>query len=137
MSKVLYHNSNMHQIGVTSHGGYKYWVSFIDDCSRFKALYPMKKKSDTFSCFQRFKAWAETLTGKKIKRLRDDKGGEYMSNEFQKFLDECGISNEHTVHNRPQQNGVAERANRLFAERIVALLKESGPAMYARFIYDI
>jgi transposase InsO family protein len=119
-------HSDVHQIGVTSHGGYKYWVSFIDDCSRFKALYPMKKKSDTFDCFKRFKAWAENLTGKKIKRLRDDKGGEYMSNEFQKFLDECGISREHTVHNRPQQNGVAERANRLFAERIVALLEESG-----------
>ena len=49
-----------------------------------------------------------------------------MSNEFQKFLDECGISREHTVCNRPQQNGVAEQANRLFAERIVALLEESG-----------
>ena len=119
-------HSDVHQIGVTSHGGYKYWVSFIDDCSRFKALYPMKKKSDTFSCFKRFKAWAENLTGKKIKRLRDDKGGEYMSNEFQNFLDECGIAREHTVRNRPQQNGVAERANRLFAERIVALLEESG-----------
>ena len=59
--------------------------------SDFKALYPMKKKSDTFSCFQKFKAWAENLTGKKIKRLCDDKGGEYMSNECQKFLDECGI----------------------------------------------
>ena len=101
-------HSDVHQIGVTSHGGYKYWVSFIDDCSRFKVLYPMKKKSDTFDCFKRFKAWAENLTGKKIKRFRDDKGGEYMSKEFQKFLDECGISREHTVRNRPQQNGVAE-----------------------------
>ena len=86
----------------------------------------MKKKSDTFSCFKRFKAWAENLTGKKIKRLCDDKGGEYMSKKFQDFLDECGISREHTVHNGPQQNGVAEQANRLFAERIVALLEESG-----------
>ena len=119
-------HSDVHQIGVTSYGSYKYWVSFINDCSRFKVLYPMKKKSETFSCFKRFKAWAENLTGKKIKRFRDDKGGEYMSKEFQNFLDECGISREHTVRNRPQQNGVAERANRLFAERIVALLEESG-----------
>ena len=83
----------------------------------------MKKKSETFSCFKRFKAWAENLTGKKIKRFRDDKDGEYMSKEFQNFLDEYGISREHTVCNRPQQNGVAEQANRLFAERIVALLE--------------
>jgi len=119
-------HTDVHQIGVTSHGGFNYWVSFVDDCGRFKTLYPMRNKSDTFSCFKRFKAYAENLTGKKIKRLREDKGGEYMSNEFQDFLDECGIVREHTVRNRPQQNGVAERCNRLFAERIVALLEESG-----------
>jgi len=60
-------HSDVHQIGVTSYGSYKYWVSFIDDCSHFKVLYPMKKKSETFSCFKKFKAWAENLTGKKIK----------------------------------------------------------------------
>jgi hypothetical protein len=37
-------HSDVHQIGVTSHGGYKYWVSFIDDCSRFKVLYPHDKE---------------------------------------------------------------------------------------------
>ena len=119
-------HTDVHEIGVSSHGGFNYWVAFVDDHARFKVLYPMKNKSDTFSCFKRFKAYAENLTGKKIKRLRDDKGGEYMSNEFQNLLDECGIVREHTVRNRPQQNGVAERCNRLFSERIVALLEESG-----------
>ena len=60
-------HSDVHQIGVTSHGGFNYWVSFVDDCGHFKVLYPMKNKSDTFSCFKRFKAYAENLTGKKIK----------------------------------------------------------------------
>jgi hypothetical protein len=60
-------HSDVHQIRVTSHSGYQYWVSFVDDCSRFKALYLIKKKSDTFSEFKRFKAWAKNLTGKKIK----------------------------------------------------------------------
>ena len=64
--------------------------------------------------------------GKSIKCLRDDKGGEYMSNEFNSYLDACGIVRQHTCRNRPQQNGVAKRANRLFAERIVVLLNESG-----------
>ena len=118
-------HTDVHQIGVLSHGGFNYWVCFVDDCGRFKVLYPMKYKSETFSCFKRFKAYAENLTGKKIKRVRDDKAGEYMSKEFQDYLDECGITREHTVRNRPQQNGVAERCNRLFAERIVALIEES------------
>jgi len=49
-----------------------------------------------------------------------------MSNKFKAFLDECRIVREHTCSNRPQQNSVAECANRTIAERIVALLEESG-----------
>ena len=49
-----------------------------------------------------------------------------MSNEFIGFLDSCGIVKQYTTRNRPQQNGVAERANRTLAERITAMLEESG-----------
>jgi transposase InsO family protein len=119
-------HSDVHEVGVKSHSGYNYWVTFVDDCGRYKAVMPMKHKSDTYVAFRSYKAWAENLTGKKIKRFRDDKGGEYMSNEFSAYLDACGIIREHSCRNRPQQNGVAERTNRLFAERIVALLNESG-----------
>ena len=42
---------------------------------------PMKHKSDAFQEFKRFKAYAENATGKKI-----NKGGEYMSKEFQNFI---------------------------------------------------
>ena len=80
----------------------------------------------TFDAFKQFKAYAENQTGHKIKALRDDKGGEYMSNAFLRFTDECGIVRQHTVQNRPQQNGVAERANRTLSERITAMLQESG-----------
>jgi transposase InsO family protein len=86
----------------------------------------MKHKSDTLDAFKAFKAWAEKQTGKPIKCLREDKGGEFMSNEFDAFLKNCGIARQHSVRNRPQQNGVAERANRLLHERITAMLNESG-----------
>ena len=119
-------HTDVHEIGVTSPSGYKYWISFIDDHCRFKILVPMKRKSDALAAFKSFKAYAENKTGKRIKCLRIDKGGEYMSNEFSSYLDACGIVRQYTCRNRPQQNGVAERANRLFAERIVALLNESG-----------
>ena len=116
-------HSDLHYVGVTSHGGYNYWITFIDDCSSFKAVVPLKRKSDAFDAFKRFKAYAENQTGKRIKKFRCDKGGEYMSNEFIAFLDSCGIVKQYTVRNRPQQNGVAERANRT---RITAMLNESG-----------
>ena len=119
-------HSDLHYIGITSHGGHNYWITFIDDCSKFKAVVPLKRKSDAFDAFKRFKAFAENQTGRKVKKFRCDKGGEYMSNEFIEFLDSCGIVKQYTVHNRPQQNGVAERANRTLAERITAMLEESG-----------
>jgi hypothetical protein len=58
----------------------------------------------------------------KMKELQDDKGGEYMSAAFLKFTDACGI---HRHRNRPQQNGVAERANRTMADDISAMLFEA------------
>jgi transposase InsO family protein len=119
-------HTDVHYVGTQSRSGYLYWVTFIDDAARFYTVIPLKAKSDVFSAFKRFKAFAENLLGRKIKAIRDDKGGEYMSNAFNEFTDECGIIRQHTVPNRPQQNGVAERANRTLAEGITAMLNDSG-----------
>ena len=48
-----------------------------------------------------------------------------MSNAFIKFTDECGIHRRHTTRNRPQQNGVAECANRTMGDDISAMLYEA------------
>jgi transposase InsO family protein len=132
------------ETGDAPHGGYNYWATFIDDCSRKWAVVPMKHKSDTFQSFRDFKAYAENHTGKRIKCFRVDKGGEYMSNEFDFFLKGAGISREHSVRNRPQQNGVAKRANRTLSERVTAMqhsqslvcLKHFGQSVYLHlFMY--
>ena len=81
---------------------------------------------DVFEAFKQFKAYAENQSERKIKILRDDKGGEYMSNAFLQFTTSCGIERQHTVRARPQQNGVAERANRLLSEHLTTMLDESG-----------
>ena len=49
-----------------------------------------------------------------------------MSNAFLDFTTQCGIERQHTVRARPQQNGVAERANRVLSERLTTMLDESG-----------
>ena len=49
-----------------------------------------------------------------------------MSNAMLNYTTQCGIELQHTVCNRPQQNGVTECANRVLAERITAMLDESG-----------
>src|SRR5882724_3538704 len=52
-----------------------------------------------------------------------------MSSAFLHFTTDAGIVRQHTVRNRPQQNGVAERANRTMAEGVTAMLAESGLPM--------
>jgi len=85
----------------------------------------LKQKIDTLDAFKMFKSFVENQLDAKIKALQDNKGGEYMSNMFIKFTDECGIHRRHTTRNRPQQNGVAERANRTMAEDISAMLYQA------------
>ncbi len=104
---------------------WRYWVTFIDDFSRYWIVIPIRSKSDAFEAFKRFKALAENQLNAKIKCLRDDKGGEYMSSTFDDYLKAAGIHRQHTVCNEPHQNGVAERANRTIGEGVTAILKES------------
>ena len=67
--------------------GYKHWITFTDDASRYRSTYLLRLKSEAFDAFKSYKAWAERQTGRKIKALRDDKGGEYISNEWNELLD--------------------------------------------------
>ena len=98
-SLQLIHTDVHGPLKVSTHQGYRYWVSFIDDCSRFKAVYLLKQKSETFDAFKQFKAWAENVTGQRPGTLRDDKGGEYMSREFNAFCIDHGIQRQHTARN--------------------------------------
>jgi len=53
--------------------------------------FPIRAKSDTFEAFKAFKSYAENHLNAKIKALRDDKGGEYMSSAFLRFTTDAGI----------------------------------------------
>jgi len=63
----LVHSDVHGPVKVQTISGYRYWVSFIDDHTRFRAVIPMKHKSDTFAAFKQYKAWAENKTSQKIK----------------------------------------------------------------------
>ncbi|GJZ31517.1 retrovirus-related pol polyprotein from transposon TNT 1-94, partial [Tanacetum coccineum] len=114
------------QTPVLSLGGAKYFVSFIDDYSRRCWVYPIKKKSDVFEVFKVYKARVELDSGKKIKCLRTDNGGEYTGDEFDLFCKQEGIKRQFTTSYTPQQNGVAERMNRTLFERARAMLETAS-----------
>jgi hypothetical protein len=110
---------------VISHEHYRYFVTFIDDFTRFTWVYFLRSKSEVFSVFKALLALVETQFSAKIKILQSDSGGEYMSNEFQFFLQSHGIISQRSCPFTPQQNGVAERKNRHLLDVVRTLLLES------------
>src|SRR3984893_6566487 len=118
-------HSDLHGPLPATANGFKYWISFTDDASRYRRCWLLHKQSEAFDAFKHYKAWAEKQTGKSLKSFRDDKGGEYMSNEWERFMLEHGIERQHTVRATPQQNGVAERTNRILDEGVASLLSDS------------
>jgi transposase InsO family protein len=97
-------------------GGYRYYVTFIDDKSRYTFVYLIRTKSEVFEKFKTFEALVRNKYQKTIKILRSDNGGEYLSNDFDNFLKSKGIEKQLSVAYTPQQNGVAERMNRTLVE---------------------
>ena len=101
---------------VRSLGGNRYFVTFIDDLSRYGAVYFIKEKNQVLSCFKEYVSMVERQTGQKVKTLRSDNGTEYVNKDFDFFLKNTGIKRQLTVPYTPEQNGVAERKNRTLME---------------------
>ncbi|KAG8482499.1 hypothetical protein CXB51_024054 [Gossypium anomalum] len=85
---------------VPSRGGANYMITFIDDFSR--------------------------KTGKQIKYLCTDNGLEFCSDEFNRLCKSEGIMRHLTVRHTPQQNGVAERMNRMIMEKVRCMLSNAN-----------
>ncbi|CAL2277303.1 unnamed protein product [Prunus armeniaca] len=116
--QLSYIHSNVWGLAPTkSNGGARYFVTFMDDFSRKVWVYFMKQKSKVFAKFKEWKTETENQTGRKIKYLRSDNGGEYTSNEFTDYCKQEGIIRHFTVKKNPQQNGAAERMNQTLMER--------------------
>ena len=111
---------------VTSIGGGKYLLTFVDDFSRKVWVYILKSKDETFARFRQWKAMVETQTERKVKYLISDNGTEFHSGEFEKYCRDAGIIRHYTTVGTPQQNGVAERMNRTLLERTRCMLSHAG-----------
>jgi transposase InsO family protein len=107
---------------IPSISGFKYYVAFIDDYSRFTWIYPLHHKSETFDIFAKFKVLVENQFSTKIKQLQSDGGGEYTSLQFQSFLTQHGIQFRKSCPYTSPQNGLAERKLRHILETGLTLL---------------
>jgi transposase InsO family protein len=112
--------------GVLAKGGQRYFMTMIDDPSRYWYVYLLKTKDEALNCFKTYKAEVENQTEKKIKCFRSDRGGEYFSNEFDLFCAEHGAIHERMPPYSPQSNGVAERKNRTLTDLVNSMLDTAG-----------
>ena len=92
--------------------GFIYFITFINDYSRYGYLYLMRYKFEAFEKFKEFKNDVEKQRRRSIKSISSDQGGEYLSQEFLDYLRENRILSQWTPPYTPQHNGVAERRNR-------------------------
>lgn len=86
----------------------------------------MQKKDQTFSKFYEFKDLVEKELGKKIKALRSDNSGEYVTQKFKDFCAVKGIKRGLMTPHNPQQNVVAERKNITIVGETRAMLHDKG-----------
>ena len=81
----LVHSDVCELNSVLTRWGKRYFITFIDDFSRF--IYVLRNKDESFDMFKRYKTEVENQRNRKIKILRSDRGGEYFPNEFFMFCE--------------------------------------------------
>ena len=94
-------------------GGNKYFITFVDDSTKYCYVYLLKSKDEALEKFVFYKAEVENQLNKKIKVIRSDRGGEYVT-PIGDYCGQHGIRHEVTPPYSPQSNGVAERKNVMY-----------------------
>ena len=85
------HSDVCGKMNAKSLSGGDYFLTFIDDNTRYIWIYVLKHNDEVFPCFLEWKAQVERSTGRKLKTLLSDNGGECVSADFEKCLKKEGI----------------------------------------------
>ena len=115
---------------VEARGGYRYFLTFTDDLSRYGYIYLMKHKSAIFEKFNEFHSEVENHHNKNIKFPPSHRGGEYLSYEFGLHLKQWGIVSQLTPPGTPQRNGVFERRNRTLLDMVRSIMSLTDLLVY-------
>lgn len=108
-----------------SMGHKKYFLTIIDDFSKYTVVYFLRHKSEASEKIKHYIAMVQNKFNKKPKVIRSDRGGEYVDNTLKQYLHAEGILIQYTAPYSPQQNGVAERKNRTLVEMARCMLTDA------------
>jgi len=112
--------------GVLTKGRKRYFMTLIDDATRFCYVYLLRTKYEALDYFKIYKAEVENQLERKIKRLRSDRGDEYFPKIIDEFCEEHGIIHERTPPYSPESNGIDERKNRTVTDLVNSMLDIAG-----------
>ena len=86
--------------------------------------YPKETKGYYF--YNPSKNKVQNQIGKNIKAIRSDRSGEYLSHEFDHYLNECGIVSQLTHPGMPQWTGVSERRNQTVLDMVRSMMSQAN-----------
>jgi histone deacetylase 1/2 len=101
-----------------------YYVSFIDDFSKFTWIYLLKNHSEVYQVFLNFQKLVERKFNRKIITMQTDWGGEYE--KLHGFFQNLGITHHVSCPHAHQQNGSAERKHRHIVEVGLSLVAHAS-----------
>ena len=104
----LVHSDLCGPITPATNGGRRYFLLFMDDCSRYMWLQLLMSKDEAAAAIKKFKAHVEAKSDKKLRVLWTDHNGEFTSVEFATYYADQGVVRHHTTPYSPQQNGMVE-----------------------------
>lgn len=93
---------------VATPGGNRFFVTLKDDYSGWCATRLLKNKSEVAVVRQDFVAHVNNQTGKEVKIIRSDNGGEYPNNHLKTGW-QAKLAGKRSTPYTPQQNGLVER----------------------------
>ncbi|CAI7907375.1 unnamed protein product [Closterium sp. NIES-53] len=123
----LVHADLVGPMKVKGDGEALYSMTMVDDYTRLTWSFPLAKKSDAARVIiEEWLPMVERESGKRVKAIRSDRGGEFLGAEFRSWLKQHSIKQQLTTAYTPQSNGVAERANPTIIEGGRTILVDSG-----------
>ena len=92
--------------------GKKYVLTIIDDFSRYCIAIPIRAKSDTTEVLKQAIKEIQLATGRKVKTIQADWGGEFKNGVLNSWCKSKGIIQKKTVAHHSETNAIVERLNR-------------------------
>ena len=119
----LIHTDLWGPASMPSKDGYKYYISFIDDFTRYSWIFPLTLKSEVLDTFKQYKLFVEKQFSRSIKTIQSNMGGEFR--DFGSFLQQQGIHIKFSCPHTHYQNGLVEMKHMHIVELGLTLLAQA------------